>query len=367
MPVISCPNCGKPSIASLAKPDAMQCAACGHRGSPPPDVVHSLREAAAIIGRSSVEARQLTDSVKRALASGNSYRRRFTWIFGGCSTPVVLFMLLMVIGAIATKAKDGNGFVLAACFAMIVETVLLGIAGRALLARRQRMMEEACAAHPPSAPGEPTTCHVCGAPLLGHAEAFVRCQFCGADNLVAPAVLARVRGALSPWYGSQSAAVERALANMRDVNRGATVLMMLGALAVPPVMLLQVGILLLVVNSSDPDADPSVQYTVVKTSAGDCIGRIASRAGSTTTVNFGAWKPDKLPMEMQVPTSQIKAFTVTKLNGKRVRTYEGKSGKVIGVLGSPLEGNAVKIPSKTWAPTIAAVTGLCLLQGEKIP
>jgi hypothetical protein len=343
----------------------MRCDACGYNGAPSSDVLSALREAAAVVARSPIEARQLSDSIKRALGSGNSYRRRFTWIFAVCTAPVVIAALLFAIGQ-AVSSDDLNGVLIAFSLAMVIETALLGVLGRAILARRQRLMEDACAARPPASPGEPTTCHICGAPLIGHAEAFVRCGFCAADNLVAPSVLARVRGVLSPWFGSQVATVEAALAGMREVNRGATALMLVGALGVPPFVLVQFVVGVLVAQAyGGRGLDTSARYTVIKTPAGDCIGRVQA-AGGNTTVIFGLWRPPGLPEEMHVPTTTVRAFSITKLKGKRVRSYRGDTGKVQGVLGSPLTGNSVKITSGG-VQTVVAVTGVCLAPGEKSP
>lgn len=367
MPVVSCPRCGKPSAVSLATPDAMRCDACSYQGAPAPDVVQSLRDAAAVIARSPIASRQLSDSVKRALGSANSYRLRFTGISAGCSTPVILGALCFGLGQAASH-DDTNWMLVAFSLAMVVETIALAALGGALIARRQRAMEDACAARPPSAPGEPSTCHLCGAPLVGHAEAFVRCGFCAADNLAAPAVLARVRGVLSSWHGSQVEAIERALDKVRAINRGATAFMILGAVAIPPFVLVQFVILFAVGMVIGPDIDRSARYTVVHTTAGECIGRIKlPQHGSTTLVLFGLWRPNGLPEEMTLPSSQVHAFAVTKLKGKRVRSYMGETGKVQKVVGSPLHGNAVSLDVGTDKVQIHAPTGLCLAPGEKAP
>ncbi|APR85142.1 Hypothetical protein A7982_10491 [Minicystis rosea] len=362
---MSCPRCGKPSAVSLATPEAMRCTACGYHGAPAPDVVRSLLEAAAVVARSPIQSRQLSDSVRRALSSANAYRLRFTGISMGCSTPVILGALCFGLGQAASN-DDTNWMLVAFGVAMVLETFALAALGGALIARRQRAMEEACAARPPSAPGEPSTCHLCGAPLVGHTEAFVRCGFCAADNLVAPAVLARARGVLSPWYGSQVEAVESALERVRTVNNGATLFMILGAVAIPPFVLIQFILIVAIGVGIGVDIDKSVRYTVVHTAAGECIGRIKPQ-GNKTLVLFGLWRPNDLPTEMTIPASQVHAFALSKLQGKRVRAYTGEMGRVERVLGSPLHGNSVGLDVGTGKMQLHAPTGLCLAPGEKVP
>ena len=364
MPVIACPNCGKPSLVSLAAPDVMRCEACGHHGSPPPAVVQSLREAAAVVARSPMRTRQLGESVKRALASGDTYRRRFTWIFWICSTPIFLAASVFTLGQFLTK-DDMNWAVFALGMLLALEAVALGIVGRRLLARRQRSMEEACAARPPSTPGAPITCHLCGAPLAAHADAFVRCGFCAADNLVHPRVLARSRAPIVSWYGSQIEAVERSLSTMRAVNQGATVLMVLGAVAIPPVVFVQFVIGVIIIEAIDDSIDPSVRYTMVKTAAGECVGRVGAHDDATTLVYFGTWRPVGLPREMRLPSAQVHPFKPAALKGKQIRTHLGEVGHVKKLVGSPLTGNSVQLVEKAGGSN--AITGLCLMPGEHVP
>jgi len=94
-----------------------------------------------------------------------------------------------------------------ACVPLIALAVGLAIW---LIWRRQRQLEQSCAAVPPAAPGEPASCHVCGGPVAAaDGQAVVRCRFCQADNIVLPRVLQR----------SQHAFVKSAQELIRDLDR----------------------------------------------------------------------------------------------------------------------------------------------------
>lgn len=73
---------------------------------------------------------------------------------------------------------------------VILILLVAALLGWMFLRRSRRKLERACCAVPPLKAGEPAGCHVCGGPLQSRGtQKVVRCGYCGADNLVAPAVL----------------------------------------------------------------------------------------------------------------------------------------------------------------------------------
>lgn len=359
MAVVACPGCGKPTLVSLATPDVLSCVACAYRGQPPRESAGPLREAAAAVFRSPIASRQLSDSIRRALGSSGFYGRRFTLLAAATTMPFVLAELLFYVGDRSANGDSNvvlNGFMLGT----IGGAALLWALGRALIRRRQRAMEEACAARPPEVEGQPASCHLCGAPITEHAEAFVRCAFCGADNLVSPGVLRRVRGVLSPWYGSQVQAVELALARMRQASEGMMLRVIAGAFLIPTLLFLGTIVGVLIASRCEIRPDLGRRYAAVETPAGRCIGHVVMEPDQEARVYFGLWHPPGFPPSKLVPRSSIEPFAPGALVGKRVVTFRGEVGDVAVVRGSALFGNAVGFVGQPPEAIGAAITGLCL-------
>lgn len=358
MPVVSCPRCGKPTWVSLATPDFLSCVACAYRGQPPRESVGPLHEAAAAVFRSPIAARQLSDSVRRALGSSGFYGRRFTLLAAATTSPFVLAELLFYVG---DRSANGDSNIVLNAFMLgtLGGVVLLCAVGRALIRKRQRAMEDACAARPPDVEGEPASCHVCGAPITEHAEAFVRCAFCGADNLVSPRVLQRVRGVLSPWYGSQVQAVELALARMRSASEGMMVRIIAGAFLVPTLLFFGTIIGMLIAARLQIRPDLGRRYAAVDTTAGRCIGHVVMERDQQARVYFGLWHPPGFPPSQLVPRSSVEPFAPSALIGKTVVTYDGRVGDIAVVRGHALFGNAVSFVGLPPEAMGAPITGLC--------
>ena len=134
----------------------------------------------------SAAQRSLLDRAK-ALSTGHGC---VTLAMGLLLTPFFLFSVY----AFFSLLLDGDiGFaVLMALVCLPCLAVFVGLSwfGRRQVHRPIERLRLACAATPPSRPGDPAECHVCGGPVPSSAgQAVARCAYCSADNLVDAAAL----------------------------------------------------------------------------------------------------------------------------------------------------------------------------------
>ena len=355
-----CPRCGGPAPASLAQPEVMRCGSCHYYGPTPPEALSQLHAAAAIVLRAPIRDRQLADSVKRAVHSGWSYRRRFGVLFFVCAAPIVLVGLIFQFALIMAHQPV---WIALLGIAMFLETVAFGVLGFKLTSARQRETELACAARPPLYPGEPATCHTCGGPVLGGVEAFVRCGFCASDNLVDPRKLAALRFPTSVAIESQMTAVESSLAKMRRANRGATALTLMMPLMLPVFVFAQFVIGFVIIGELQLEPDSSVAYALVPTGVGECVGEI-EREDNQTYVFFGKSRVPGLDEKQKLDT--VRPIALEALEGKRVRIQRGFIGPIQATFYSPLYGNAVRLLDGK-DKLDQSVTGICLAPAESLP
>lgn len=194
MLAMPCPACGTAVPLSLATPDRVRCPSCEYQGAPTPEVAAQLSEAQAVLEESAAADRQLGRVQRAALQWGLYSEIGFVAMVLICTSPLLLMALKS-----SAEALYYEGMMAATSWIMVaglcpVLLVLgaMALGGWALLRRSRRKLERACVAVPPSKVGEPAGCHVCGGPLQSRGTAkVVRCGYCGADNVVAPAVLQR--------------------------------------------------------------------------------------------------------------------------------------------------------------------------------
>lgn len=155
-----CPQCGAPNPVSLVAPRELTCSHCHYRGSPPPEVVAELPRAAQLVGQMDARRRQLSGLQKRALLSRSA----------GCLYLVLLGLFARGFAGMGVSCATGEQtpptWMLVLGFLPVVVMLISGGLGGWWIRREQRRLEEACAAVPPDAPGEPARCHLCGAPCL---------------------------------------------------------------------------------------------------------------------------------------------------------------------------------------------------------
>ncbi len=338
----------------------MSCAACGYQGPPPAESAHSLRTAAQIVFQSDVRSRQFSAALRSKLASADRRRQRYLLVFILVALPITLFSMVMALGIAVDDDTEGNLFMGSLIALAWIATVGSGALGLALVLRRQRQLVEACAARPPQAPGEPAACHICGAPLAGGVEGVVRCTFCGADNLVDPRVLARLRHRQSVAQYAIEQEVGAELRSFEHVTTQTSAALAATALAIPIGTTVLLLILLFALNARREPVDAKIRYVAVSTPVGRCIGKLVSKRGKGAVVSFGAWRPDKLPKEQPFDAAAgQEPFSAETLIGRTLETPSGKVGRVEVVFSSPLTGNSAGLRRADGVMTDTSIAGLC--------
>ncbi|WP_437762701.1 hypothetical protein WMF27_44895 [Sorangium sp. So ce281] len=360
MLAVHCPRCGRPAPVSLASPDRMACAACHYRGPLPGEAAQGLRAAAHVVFQTDVRRRQLSEALRRRLVTASRRHARLLVVFALASVPITLLGALIVLGVWVSPDTEGNVITGGMVVAAWLGTVGTGAAVLAVMRSRQRRLEEACAARPPAAPGEPAACHVCGAPLGAGDGAIARCGFCAADNLVAAPVLERVRARQVVILRSFEQAVSAELASFGRATSGAAAVVVATALAVPVASFVLAVAVTLVGESRRSPVDAAVTYAVVGTPLGQCIGKIMPGKGGGTAVRFGGFRRAELPEEQAIaPGAPIEAVSPASLVGRSVTAKQG-AGVVQGVFSSPLTGNSVEVRREEGTSFTSSIAGLCL-------
>jgi len=198
MLAMTCPQCGAAVPLSLASPDHVRCPSCEYQGAPSPELAAQLAEAQTALDGCEAAGRQL-GRVQRASVQWGLYSEiGFVLMVLVCTAPLGLMALKALWDALFTQGVMAATSWIMVLALLPVLLILFGVAalGWLLLRRSRRKLEQACCAVPPSKAGEPAGCHVCGGPLQSRGtQKVVRCGYCGADNLVAPAVLQRAGAA----------------------------------------------------------------------------------------------------------------------------------------------------------------------------
>jgi hypothetical protein len=153
----------------------------------------------AVLREGDVRTRQLSDQQRSMLSASH--------------TTVVFILVLLVVPCAsgegllsmsAFKAGDPRGAIEplggAACVLLAAGLVLW------LLRRNRLRLLLAFAADAPAVPGQPATCHVCGAPLEAGVH-VVRCGYCAADNIVDEHAIRRAAASRRVVFAEQAAAV----------------------------------------------------------------------------------------------------------------------------------------------------------------
>lgn len=338
----------------------MACAACHYRGPPPEEAAQGLRAAADVVFQADVRRRQLSGALRQKLITASQRHARLLVVFALASVPITALCALVLLGLWVSPDTDGRlvtGGIVAASW---LGTVGAGAAVLALVRRRQRRLEEACAARPPAAQGEPAACHVCGAPLGGGDGVIARCGFCAADNLVAPAVLERVRARQIVILRSFEQAVSAELASFDRATTSAAAAVVATALVVPVAVFVIAIAAVLIGEAMRLPVDAAVSYAAVSTPIGRCIGKTTRRADGGTAVRFGGFRRAELPAEQALePGAPIEAVSPGSLIGLAVTAKEG-AGVVEEVFSSPLTGNSAAVRRDDGTSFTSSISGLCL-------
>ncbi len=355
-----CPNCGRPVSLSVATPQHMHCSGCGFDGRPPADAVERLLRAAAILRVADARERQLSVGLQRTLTSLEAFRSRFVWIAVLANIPMSCFLGLAFLGlAIDEKPTPPVMYVaMALPWAGMVAAAVLGYRW----AKQQRArLEQACAARPSLQPGEPDRCHVCGAPIApgGPTRHVARCDYCGADNLVDPELLAQLRREQERSFGDYEQSIEQELKKARSASRQAAVGAVLAVLFSPCLFLFVFTLLFATVGQIPQPAAP-LRYAWVDLPAGRCVGEVDELYGdgghrlifsTGTPADHGDLPLESAPTETLAPESFV---------GMTLRTSQG-TGLVRAVHSSLLvPGNQIVIELDGGTTDEAPLAGSCM-------
>jgi hypothetical protein len=193
-----CPACG--STLPLSEADSVPCPYCGASVPVPEAHRHALKAE-----ESSAATRQRAQELYRVLGRPPSRALKvMAAMFNGIWLSVGGFCVVMIAIALGLEVafREVGGLMhqqvtdtvpvavkdaifIPVWFGLFLFGVALGVMGRRRVVGL-RGLQSALAARPPSLPGGPSTCRVCGAPLTVPDDALgVRCIYCKADNLVA--------------------------------------------------------------------------------------------------------------------------------------------------------------------------------------
>lgn len=333
MLAIACPRCGRPAAANLAAPELLSCPACGFRGPPPADAYQKLQAARHMLFGLDVRLRQLGDAQRRSLETARSKRRGFLFITVVFAFPFALWALASLgsqldpVDPADSSSPEGVFFALGPLAFFALGASL----SYRFIKERQQRLEQACAARPPRVQGEPAACHVCGAPLHSAAGvAVVRCGFCQADNLVEPRVLARLNRAGVRVAGQIEDEVQtqaRAMSREAGLANALLVPMIFAAPTLMLVGLFGIGVPLMFIDKAPNLAIRYVEVTGVGT--GTCVARLRQRRDGAH-LDFGKSPPPGMVLEsLPRPGRDIGTFDVKALEGRIVRSKEGKPARVV--------------------------------------
>jgi DNA-directed RNA polymerase subunit RPC12/RpoP len=199
--ILRCSNCGAPQVP--VDQESAPCPFCGHGVSMPEALRQKLRAVGELraddVASTRLVARLLSQPTARSAARLLWLGRKLlVWV-----QPAALVYLCVLVyhqtearsssdGPYVARVSPGDDPVffydLAALAAVIaVAFLVVWSALAAYFANRNalRVLAESFGAVPPTKPGVPSTCRLCGAPLPGTAaELLVRCVYCSAQNVL---------------------------------------------------------------------------------------------------------------------------------------------------------------------------------------
>lgn len=362
-----CPRCGRPTALSLATSERIRCLACGHDGPPAPDVAERLRVAGAMLRGLDVRERQLDASQGRAIQRALGERTMLRFVVALTSLlPALWAAFFLMISLLDDEGERGSLVILLP--PMLLPLAIYGGLVALVLRHAGRKREgllALCAAEPPNAPGEPASCHVCGAPLVGEAtRAVARCSYCEADNVVDPQALDAARRRRESSVGSieQAVQTEARAATFASVGAGfgaiaALIAAPLVGLGLTFALWFAIGMGIAIV-----DKKPYVhRYVLVETEHGRCVGRAVQRKG-VQEIDLG--KDRDKGARVWLPRSrEVADISLNELLGRRVLLPSGVEGTVKKFRGDFTSGQNLLISDKGQS----SVEGVCLVDPSATP
>jgi uncharacterized Zn finger protein (UPF0148 family) len=354
-----CPNCGSPVAISLSTPDSVSCSACGTQSPTPPRERSEIGAAAAILRATDQRSRQLTASARKAVTSSHSSMLYFGLALGLSAFPALLWTLGTAAHTFAQGRPAWEGLV---PLVALTPLVPVGAAATWWLRRRSRNLEDACAARPPLQPNEPAGCAVCGAPLESAADGLVRCGYCQADNLVAPAVLERARKRQTLVFDNYADELQRR-ANSIGTASGVASGLAVGAGCAGPLATFALIIIttLFIFLFVDGSAGTKTEFVAVAHGQTYCLAELHRKGDGSAAIDFQGNTPTGLVSYREV--SSLRGYRVhdaTTLIGKSVK-YDGEVGRITAVASRPILLDTVDVELKTGGQDEWAIPGLCFV------
>ncbi len=354
-----CPCCGAPNPVSLATPERQRCHHCKYDGAPSPETQGHLQRARDVLLQQDAGERTLDALQRRTLLSAWWQKLKFAIVLLLLTVPFVFFAgtCSLMSGQVAWWVVALMGFL------PLLVMLASGAFGAWIIARARRKLEDACAATPPRAAGEPASCHVCGAPLSPAAgEVLCSCGFCRADNVVAPDVLERMRHRSRNVFDRYEAEIHTQAHSLGAHSARAVRVTLAAAVAAP---LLSVGAMIVVALALTMQEDPvnaDVEYVAWRTGEGVCLGKLWRKAGGTFVIEFTFPPPGGAGKSIAATSLEgVRVFRATQLVGKQAFTMGGV-GTVQRVYGDALlEGEnraAIVLPDKGQHDLV--IQGMCL-------
>jgi hypothetical protein len=312
-----------------------------------------VQAASAIVARGAARERQIRGSLRSVVARGQSYGF-FTALLGVVGiAPIGLFTAVMILGVAVGDDSTGDAFMVSAILLALLASLALVVLATRLVMTRQRALERAFSAVPPAAPGEAAACHVCGGELAARAEGVVRCTYCATDNIVRPAVLARLESTRAGAFASLGEAVTKKLAELQQATFSAGVISFVGALVAP----LGVGVTALAIavvySLQSHPADPAVAYVIVQENGRACIGALKTKS-DPPIVAFGATRHPGLPASRPLrPGEDTKVLHAADFIGMHLEGARQR-GAVVSVQADLISGNTAVIETTRSLPLLGA-------------
>ncbi len=348
---------------SLATPERQSCDHCQYDGPPSPETAGHLHRARAVLLQQDARERTLDRLQRRTLLSAWWQKLKFAIVLLLLTVPFIFFAgtCSLMSGQVAWWVVVLMGFL------PLLVMLASGAFGAWIIARARRKLEDACAATPPRAPGEPAGCHVCGAPLNPEpGEVLCGCSFCHADNVVAPAVLERMRHRTRNVFDHYEAELQTQAHSLGAHSARAVRVTLAAAVAAP---VLSVGAMIVVALALTMQEDPvntNVEYVAWRTKEAVCLGKLWRQAGGKFVIEF-TFPPAGGAGKSVAATSieGLQVFRATQLVGKQVFTMGGV-GTIQRVYGDALlEGEnraAVVLPDRGQHDLV--IQGMCLADSE---
>ncbi|MFK7988911.1 MAG: hypothetical protein AB8I08_23030 [Sandaracinaceae bacterium] len=349
---VRCPQCGKPAPVDLSAPGSLRCDACHYLGEPDPEARERIQAAASLLGEMSANRRQLGTLAGRALGSGTIRTLLYLTLAAVLGLPLLLFAGFFILEA---------SWLLALLASIpVLFLLVLSVIGFLALRRSFAKLARACAARPPSAPGEAAKCHVCGASLAA-SEGVVRCGFCRSDNLLGADATDRVEALHDEATADLSQAVRDRADAVAATWRRLSLLLVGGLFTGPLVMCVTTGCLVL---APQPELEPNQgeDATIVERDGARCLGQLAGGDrrlwfGGRAESGYWAAEPD-------IDPAAYTWFDPETLVGRRVRSvgplpFEGRLDRIVGTLDGRNQAILVNDEGDEARRNIA---GLCLLE-----